>query len=183
LYGVEAQLAGPVFEEYSPELRNITGNSAMRRTNEEDCSSVVLTKQINKSNELPDTPSITSNNNTQRKIYNECSSLTKQNFTSKKFQNTPTIVTNLLRSNDEDCVSVATTKQSISPNENEEPPQMQGRAKVLYDYNPIEGDEIALSKGLYLKFIHVIIQQFRRVPPCHVRSGQSWLGVWSERKR
>lgn len=147
-FGVEAPLSGPVFEEYSPELRSITANSSMRRTNEDDCASVVLTKQIITSNDLPGTPSVASNNNTQRKVYSECASLSKQSFTTNKFQNTPTIVTNLLRSNDDDCASVATTKQSISPNENEEPPQMQGKARILYDYRPIENDEIALTKGL-----------------------------------
>lgn len=60
LYGVEARLVRPSFEEYSPEFRSIAANGAtMRRLNEEDCSSVVvLTKQTITSNELPSTPSV-----------------------------------------------------------------------------------------------------------------------------
>jgi hypothetical protein len=172
LYGVEAPLTGPMFEEYSPELRG--ANSTMRRTNEDDCSSVVLTKQIITSDYLPCTPSVTSKvcngNDEPPRMQERARVMANQLNTSNDLSYTPSVrskfTTKTFNENEEPpqmhgCSRIL-AKQTItsvdlpytpsftsrSCNGNDEPPQMQGRARVLYDYQPIEGDEIALSKGL-----------------------------------
>ncbi|KAI6191906.1 FCH domain and SH3 domain-containing protein [Aphelenchoides bicaudatus] len=153
--GVESPLTSLMFEEYSPELRSITANSSLRRSHDDDNTGVVLTKQVIKSNELPGTPPVTNNNSAQRKTYNQCASLTKGNFLNgNKFSTTPTILTTSLApsTNEDECTSV-TTKQSISPNENEEPRQISRQAKVLYSYEPIEQDELALTKDEFVDII------------------------------
>jgi len=204
LYGVEAPLTSPLFEEYAPEFRNITGNSTMRKSNDEDCSSVILTKQTIKSNDLPGTTTIASSlqkeNVRQRqsqlssqlnsssvknradsvftdnstkirgptRVYNYTPSLSQQIAMSNELNNT--ITTTASGRKDSEIMSYSQRKlhsESLSQksrsdsgtseiggqSDDTDPVQIQGMAKVLYNYVPIEGDEIPLVKGEFIEVL------------------------------
>ncbi|CAD6188846.1 unnamed protein product [Caenorhabditis auriculariae] len=151
--GVESHADWPVFVEYSPEIRNIAAKGSGK-----DSGGVILTRQITKNEDIPAVPGTATvgTNFDQGKTSPKSSSDSDTNtFDSRKtgpskykMQQPPQVVTNWDRgqpAHDSPPLSAATPDSAKYGDFDDF--QTSKPATVLYDYNPLEGDEIQLRKG------------------------------------
>ncbi|CCD66642.1 SH3 domain-containing protein [Caenorhabditis elegans] len=165
--GVDAFSEWPSFVEYSPEIRNI----AARGGSTKDAGGVILTRQINRSEDIPSThsntlPSVAVNTASSHedvgksspKSSSESDTSTfdsrKHNSTANKYKNQPQNTTQIQPppvgwhpSDGPDSPPLSTETPDSAKYGDFEEFTTSKPAVVLYDYAPAEGDEIALRKG------------------------------------
>ncbi|UMM42606.1 hypothetical protein L5515_018370 [Caenorhabditis briggsae] len=161
--GVDANSDWPNFVEYSPEIRNITA----RGSTKEAAGGVILTRQINRSEDIPSTHSNTlpsvavntaSNHDDVGKSSPKSSSDSdtstfdsrKHNSATNKYKNQPHTAIHPPSwhpSEGPDSPSLSTETPDSAKYGDFEEFTTSKPAVVLYDYAPAEGDEIGLRKG------------------------------------
>uniref|UniRef100_A0A8R1HT60 SH3 domain-containing protein n=1 Tax=Caenorhabditis japonica TaxID=281687 RepID=A0A8R1HT60_CAEJA len=165
--GVDAPSDWPSFVEYSPEIRNI----ASRGGSTKDAGGVILTRQINKNEEIPATasntlPSVAVNTASSHEDVGKSSPKSSSDsdtgtFDSRKHNST----TNKYKTQSQTSSHIQPPPIGWNPSEGPDSPPLSAetpdsakygdfeeyttskQAIVLYDYAPAEGDEIALRKG------------------------------------
>ncbi|TKR80518.1 hypothetical protein L596_014581 [Steinernema carpocapsae] len=170
-YGVDAPTRWLEFEEYTPEMRNI---GSTRKNSQKDVSGVILTRQILKSEDgrVLAIKGASSCDNILRESnasFSEASGLKRFSVIGDYGSETPVSKTRNQRHSPvnplEDPFPMPTPERPSDPSASRMsgPPSVantessdsvkygeftsRGQAKVLYDYTPIEEDEIELEKG------------------------------------
>ncbi|GMT36094.1 hypothetical protein PFISCL1PPCAC_27391, partial [Pristionchus fissidentatus] len=158
-FGVDAPTMWPTYEEYSPEMRQISNS----KTASKDAGGVVLTRQIIKSEDisLPVSGNSSTTASSKRNSLlpdppkpSNLSDSDTSTYDSRKSDDKRPKIEDVKRSQEKwehTDSQPATTPDSakFADFDDEIPPTpVRGRdARVLYDYAPMEDDEIALKKG------------------------------------
>ncbi|GMR60663.1 hypothetical protein PMAYCL1PPCAC_30858 [Pristionchus mayeri] len=164
-FGVDAPTLWPTYEEYSPEMRQISNS----KTASKDSGGVVLTRQIIKNDEVPiavSTRSSTIDSSKRNSVIpdppkpSNYSDSDTSTYDSRKSAEKPPKIEDVKRNQEKweqsDSQPATTPDSAKFADFDDESPAapVRGRdARVLYDYTPMEDDEIALKKGEIIELL------------------------------
>ncbi|KAF8354784.1 sdpn-1 [Pristionchus pacificus] len=166
-FGVDAATLWPTYEEYSPEMRQISNSKTMSKDN----GGVVLTRQIIKNEEVPaavSTRTSTIASSKRNSVIPEppkpsnYSDSDTGTYDSRKSAEKPPKIEDAKGSQEKWADSQTDSQPATTPDSakfadfDDDTPvaPVRGRdARVLYDYNPMEDDEIALKKGEIIELL------------------------------